>query len=199
MAASGGYYVCCAADKIVAQPTTVIGSIGVLMNTMEFEGALGKMGIRAESIKSGPLKDMGSPFKELGRNERAVMQEMVDEYFQRFIGIVNTDRPVKEPRPTLPLATDYAGIYSGRVFSGERAVELGLVDQTGRLEDAIKVARKLGKAPGAKVIMYKRPYGYGGSIYANADSPPPSAGTLKLELPESRVFLPGGFYYLWEP
>src|SRR4051812_20906499 len=95
--ASGAYYVSCAADKIVAHPTSVVGSIGVLFSTMEFEGALGKMGIRAESIKSGPLKDMGSPFKSLGRNERAVMQEMVDEYFQRFIGIVTADRPVKEP------------------------------------------------------------------------------------------------------
>jgi protease-4 len=197
--ASGAYYVSCAADTIIAQPTSVVGSIGVLFNTMEFEGALGKMGIRADSVKSGPLKDMGSPFKELKRNERAVMQEMVDEYFQRFIGIVADARPVKEPRPTLPLAADYAGIYSGRVFSGERAVELGLADQTGRLEDAIKVARKLGKTPGAKVIMYRRPYGYGGSIYASAEVPPAKAGTLKLELPESRVFLPGGFYYLWEP
>jgi protease-4 len=197
--ASGAYYIACAADTIVAHPTSVVGSIGVLFNTMEFEGALGKMGVRADSIKSGPLKDMGSPFKELKRNERAVMQEMVDEYFQRFIGIVQDARPVKEPRPTLPLAADYAGVFSGRVFSGVRAVELGLADQTGRLEDALKVARKLGKAPGAKVIMYKRPYGYGGSIYASAEPPPPKAGALKLELPESRVFLPGGFYYLWEP
>jgi protease-4 len=197
--ASGAYYVSCAADTIVAHPTSVVGSIGVLFSTMEFEGALGKMGIRAESIKSGPLKDMGSPFKSLARNERAVMQEMVDEYFQRFIGIVTADRPVKEPQPTLPLAADYAGIFSGRVFSGERAVELGLVDQTGRLEDAIKVARKLAKAPGAKVIMYRRPYAYGGSIYASTETPPPTAGTLKLELPESRAFLPGGFYYLWQP
>lgn len=199
VAASGAYYIACAADTIVAHPTSVVGSIGVLFSTMEFEGTLGKMGVRAESIKSGPLKDMGSPYKALNQNERVVMQEMVDEYFRRFIGIVDAARPVKEPTPTLPLASDYAGVYSGRVFSGERAVELGLADRTGRLEDAIKVARKTAKAPGAKVIMYKRPYGYGGSIYASAAPPAPQAGTLRLELPESRLFLPGGFYYLWEP
>ena len=199
VAASGAYYIACAADTIVAHPTSVIGSIGVMFSTMEFAGAMGKMGIRAESIKSGPLKDMGSPYKSLNTNERAVMQEMVDEYFERFIGIVSGSRPVKEPRPTLPLASDYAGLYSGRVFSGETAVELGLADQTGRLEDSIRLAKKMGKAPRAKVIMYKRPYGYGGSIYASAEPPPARAGTLKLELPESRLFLPGGFYYLWEP
>ena len=203
VAASGGYYIACAADTIVAHPTSVIGSIGVLFSTMEFEEALGKLGVRSESIKSGPLKDMGSPFKSLTKPERDVMQEMVNEYFLRFIQVVDDGRPVTEPQPTLPLAADYAGVYSGRVFSGERAVELGLADRTGRLEDAIKVARKSGKAPGAKVIMYRRPYGYGGSIYASADAPTPKARggetVLRLDLPQSRATLPGGFYYLWEP
>jgi protease-4 len=199
VAASGGYYVACAADQIVAQPTSVVGSIGVLFHTMEFQGALGKIGVRAEAIKSGPLKDMGSPFKALNENERRVMQEMVDEYFERFVAVVTTHRDVKEPRPTLPLAEGYDGAFSGRVFSGERAVQLGLADRTGRLEDAIKLAKKMGKAPGAKVILYRRPYGYGGSIYAGADVPRPRANVLQLELPESRAFLSSGFYYLWEP
>lgn len=202
--ASGAYYISCAADTIVAHPTSVVGSIGVLFSTIEFEEALGKLGVRSESVKSGPLKDMGSPFKALGRNERAVMQEMVDEYFLRFVGIVDSARPVKEPRPTLPVMPDYAGIYSGRVFTGERAVQLGLADRTGQLEDAIKLARQMGKARGAKVIMYKRPYGYGGSIYASGDAGAPTAQSggpqvLRLELPESGAFLPGGFYYLWQP
>ena len=201
--ASGAYYVACAADTIVAHPTSVIGSIGVIFSTMEFEGALGKLGVRAESIKSGPLKDMGSPFKSMDPGERAVMQEMVDEYFQRFVEVVEGAREVNEPRPTLPVAAGYAGVYSGRVFSGERAVALGLADRSGRLEDAIKLARQMGKAKGARVIMYRRPYGYGGSIYASADVPAPRAesgsNVLRLELPESRAFLPGGFYYLWEP
>jgi protease-4 len=200
VAASGAYYVSCAADKIVAHPTSVVGSIGVLFSTMEFEEALGKLGVRAHAIKSGPLKDMGSPFRSLLPPERKVMQEMVDEYFTRFVEIVSTNRPVKEPRPTLPLADDYAGVYSGRVFSGETAVKLGLADQAGQLDDAIALAKQMAKAPGAKVIMYKRPYGYGGSIYASGDSiPKPQANVIQLQLPESRLFLPGGFYYLWEP
>ena len=206
--ASGGYYICCAADKIVAQPTSIVGSIGVMMNTMEFTGALGKLGIRADAIKSGPLKDMGSPYRSMEEPERAVMQEMVDEYFNRFLDVVSASRPVQESRPSLPLAEDYRGVYSGRVFSGARAVELGLADKAGRLDEAIAMAKQLGKARGAKVIMYKRPYGYGGSIYASAE---PARGPtarddagrrvnlLQLELPESRLFLPRGFYYLWEP
>jgi protease-4 len=204
VAASGGYYVCCAADKIVAQPTSIVGSIGVLMNTMEFTGALGKLGIRADAIKSGPLKDMGSPYRSMQEPERAVMQEMVDEYFNRFMDVVSSNRPVQEARPGLPLKEEYRGVYSGRVFSGVRAVELGLADQAGRLDDAIVLAKQLGKAPGARVILYKRPYGYGGSIYASAEeSPQPraqaNANVLQLELPNSRLFLPRGFYYLWEP
>ena len=202
--ASGGYYVCCAADKIVAQPTSVVGSIGVLMNTMEFTGALGKLGIRADAIKSGPLKDMGSPYRSMGEPEREVMQEMVDEYFNRFLDVVSANRPVQEARPGLPLKEDYRGVYSGRVFSGLRAVELGLADQAGRLDDASVLAKQMAKAPGAKVILYKRPYGYGGSIYASGDGAAqpkaqPNTNLLQLELPNSRLFLPSGFYYLWEP
>ena len=200
VAASGAYYISCAADKIVAHPTSVIGSIGVMFNTMEFEGAMGKLGIRARAVKSGPLKDMGSPFKAISDHELAVMQEMVNEYFDRFVEIVATHRPVKEERPVMPLDEKYAGVYSGRVFSGAKAVELGLADQEGQLDDAIKLAKQLGKASGAKVVMYRRPYGYGGSIYASGESTPrPQGNVIQFTLPESRMFLPGGFYYLWEP
>jgi ClpP class serine protease len=140
----------------------------------------------------------------MGEPERQVMQEMVDEYFNRFMDVVSSNRPIQEARPSLPLPADYRGVYSGRVFSGARAVELGLADQAGRLDDAIVMAKQMGKASGAKVIMYKRPYGYGGSIYASGEFAPepkaqPNANILQLELPNSRLFLPHGFYYLWEP
>lgn len=202
VAASGGYYVCCAADRIVAQPTSVVGSVGVIFEAMQFKGTLDKLGITADSVKSGSLKDMGSPFKALKENERVVMKEMVEEYFQRFVTVVSENRPVTE-KPVADL-TDYehdayAGVYSGRVFSGRRAVELGLADQTGQLQDALDLARKLAKAPNASAVLYKRPYGYGGSIYANSSAPAPQANVLRLELPESRALLPGGFYYLWQP
>jgi protease-4 len=134
---------------------------------------------------------MGSMYKELSPEERAVMQGMVDEYYSRFVAVVKKHRQISDPE-TLKLTTD------GRVFSGTRGKELGLVDDLGLLEDAIKIARKAGNAPGAKVVMYKRPYGYKGSIYADNSVPQPQAGVHKIELPGGPI-LPGGFYYLWNP
>jgi protease-4 len=202
MDASGAYYVSCAADRIIAQPTSLVGSIGVVFETMEFSGALDKLGINSDAIKSGSLKDMGSPFRAAKPEERAVMQGMVEEYFTRFIGIVSSNRPVAE-KPLADLAQyelpSYGGMYSGRVFSGNRAKELGLIDQTGLLEDAIELAKNLAHVPDAAVVMYNRPYGYGGSIYASNQMPAPKADTMRLELPGASEFLPAGFYYLWMP
>ncbi len=203
--ASGGYYVSCAADKIVVQPTTVIGSIGVIFETIQFDGAMNKLGISSHAIKSGSLKDIGSPFKALRPDEEQVMQEMVDEYFGRFIQVVRSRRAIKEAPADSQAAyakAGYAGVYSGRVFSGEKAVELGLADQTGLLSDAIDLAKKMANAPDAEAVLYRRPYGYGGSIYATTSMPEPQAAqsnVMKLEIPDSRLNLPTGFYYLWQP
>jgi protease-4 len=200
--ASGAYYVSCAADKIVAQPTSVVGSIGVIFETIEFQGTLMKLGIRSVPIKSGTLKDMGSPLKALEPNEREVMQSMVEEYFARFIGVVRSHRDISEP-PHDDLAyyatPPYEGVFSGRVYSGEKGEKLGLVDQVGLLQDAIDLARKMSNAPGAEVVQYKRPYGYQGSIYAETNVAPPQANVTHLELPGAEAWVPGGFYYLWTP
>jgi protease-4 len=191
MAASGAYYVSCAADKIVVQPTSVVGSIGVIFETFDISGTLGKIGARTEAIKSGPLKDMGSPFKPMTDQERQVMQNVVNEYFARFKGVVQGNRHIDDAR--------LAAVSDGRIFSGEEAVKLGLADQSGLLDDAIDLARKLANAPSAKVVLYKRPYGYGGSIYARTEPPPPESHDLQFNLAPARTLLPTGFYYLWEP
>jgi len=192
VAASGAYYLSCAADKIVVAPTSVVGSIGVIFETFDVVGTMEKIGVQSEAIKSAELKDMGSPFKHLTPHERQVMQSIVDEYFDRFKSVVTAHRPIKD-QATLKLVTD------GRVFSGQRAVELGLADQTGRLDDAVELARQLAHAPEASVIMYKRPYGYSGSIYADTSTPTPQANEMNLKLPINQVLLPTGFYYLWQP
>lgn len=119
------------------------------------------------------------------------MQGMVNEYYQRFVAVVREHRMLADTEQ-LALVTD------GRVFSGAQAKDLGLIDDLGLLEDAIDIARRLAGAPGAKVVMYKRPYGYRGSIYANSDIPEPRAQVTKLELPGGPL-LPSGFYYLWNP
>jgi protease IV len=191
VAASGAYYVSCGADKIVVSPTSIVGSIGVIFESFDLEDTLGKLGAREVSIKSAPLKDMGSPFVHLTPEARAVMQNMVDEYYARFKNVVFTSRGIKDSK-TMELVTD------GRVFSGTNAVSLGLADQTGRLEDAIDLARHMADAPGAEVVMYKRPFGYSGSIYAEMSAPTPQSNSLNLKLPMSD-WMPSGFYYLWQP
>lgn len=192
VAASGAYYIACGADKIVAHPTSVVGSIGVIFNAFTFEGTLAKIGAKSEAIKSGPLKDMGSPFRDLDPQSKAVMQGMVDEYYARFVSVVTSNRSIKQGE-ALKTATD------GRVFSGVRAAELGLVDRTGLLEDAIDEAKKLAGVPDAAVVMYRRPYGNAGSIYADGATPPPHAGVMELKIPGLTDRLPAGFYYLWQP
>ncbi len=202
VAASGAYYVCCAADKIVAHPTSIVGSIGVIFSNFDLTDGLGKLGIQSRAIHTGTLKEMGSPFKHETELEKSVMSEMVNEYYLRFTSVVKKNRPnVKEnpPAPPAMIPADYAGIFSGRVWSGSRAMELGLVDQTGLLSDAIDLARVAAKSPHAKAIMYKRPYGYGGSIYAESPTPAPQANVLQLNLPGAQSILPAGFYYLWQP
>jgi protease IV len=189
--ASGAYYVSCAADKIMVNPTSIVGSIGVIFESVDVEDTLDKLGARVTAIKSAPLKDMGSPYRHLTPEAREVMQGMVDEYYARFKNIVATNRGIKDAT-TLQLVTD------GRVFSGQRAVELGLADQTGRLNDAIDLAKQLGNAPDGEVIMYKRPFGYSGSIYAEMPMPEPKSNDMNLKLPMSD-WLPDGFYFLWQP
>jgi protease-4 len=189
--ASGAYYVATGCNEIYAQPTSVVGSIGVIINTFTVDGTLAKIGVRNEVIKSGPLKDMGSPFKPFSDDERAVMQGMIDEYYGRFVQVVQAKCNIQDPQK-LKIATD------GRVFSGAQAHALGLVDKIGSLEDAIDRAKELSGTREATIVMYKRPYGYQGSIYASNNVPVPQGQTLNIPLPESSAFLPRGFYYLWE-
>jgi protease IV len=202
VAASGAYYVSCAADKIVAQPTSVVGSIGVIFSNFDVTDGLARIGVQSRAVHSGTLKEMGSPFKHETPLESAVMQEMVNEYYIRFTTVVKQNRPSVKEMPPAPPATqppDYAGVFSGRVWSGTRAVELGLADHTGLLSDAIDMARSAANAPHAKAVIYRRPYGYGGSIYADATIPQPQVNVLQLNLPGTQSILPAGFYYLWQP
>lgn len=190
--ASGAYYLATACDEIYAQPTTLVGSIGVIFSSFTVDGAMAKIGVRSEVVKSGPLKDMGSPFRSWNTAEREVMQGMIDEYYERFVEVVQSKCKIDDAE-NLKIATD------GRIFSGTQAMKLKLIDKAGSLDDAIERAREIARANNARVVMYKRPYGYQGSIYATNNTPLPQANTIQIPLPESIAFLPKGFYYLWEP
>lgn len=195
VAASGAYYVACGTDQIVAQPTSIVGSIGVIFTTFDVVGTMDKIGVQTYTVKSGQLKDMGSPFKPLTPAEREVIQSMINEDFARFRNIVQTNRKLTDEQTT--------AVSDGRVFSGEQAKVLNLVDRLGSLEDALDLAREKANARGASAVLYMRPYGYGGSIYASNELPTPEArGSATLSIAGIREMLPTlspGFYYYWQP
>lgn len=147
VAASGGYYISLFADKILAHPGTTTGSIGVIALLFSIEELLKNLGIQPEIFKSGKYKDVFRGLRPLSDEERALLQQYVDEFYEQFVNAVAEGRklPVERVRE---LAT-------GQVYSGAQALQLGLIDQLGGLEDALSVARSLANAPDATVIEYR--------------------------------------------
>jgi protease-4 len=135
IAASGGYYIASPATRIVANPGTLTGSIGVIMEIPNIEGLLNKIGIKTEVIKSGKNKDIGSMFRGMKKEERELLQGLMDNVHEQFIRAVAEGRKKK--------VEDVRQIADGRVFTGEQALSYGLVDELGTLEDTTKVAAKL--------------------------------------------------------
>lgn len=144
VAASGGYWIACAADKIVANPATMTGSIGVIMPLQNIQELLDKIGVQPETIKSGKYKDMGSSNRPLAPEERQLLQAMVDDIYQQFVDVVVAGR--KMPREEVLAVAD------GRVFTGKQAKELGLVDELGNYYDALDLLTKLANIQGEPVI-----------------------------------------------
>jgi protease-4 len=149
MAASGGYYVSCAAEEILANPATLTGSIGVISTVPNFEELLDKVGIEMLVIKSGTMKDELSPYRQPTEEEIAHWQAIIDEAYEQFLGVVVEGRDL-HPDEARELA-------DGRVYTGQRALELGLVDQLGNLPEALELAAELGGIEGKpRVIEYQR-------------------------------------------
>jgi protease-4 len=186
--ASGGYYVALAADQIVAHPTTVTGSIGVLMLTVNSGGLLEKIGVSASYIKSGDYKDMGSPFRALRPDERALFQALIDRFHGRFVELVVRSRRLDEAR--------VRALADGRVYTADEALALGLVDRVGYLDDALALARQAAGLAQARVVAYHRPRQYRATIYSSAEPPSPSTALGDLA---RTVFSGPRFLYLWWP
>ena len=146
VAASGGYYIACAAQKIYANPGTITGSIGVILQFTNFEELLKKIGFRMEVVKSGPYKDVGNPGREMTAEEKAYLQDMVDNVHQQFVRDVARGRRMKVEK--------VREVADGRIFTGEQAMELGLVDELGNLKDAINAAAKIAAIEGEPKIVY---------------------------------------------
>ncbi len=135
IAASGGYYIAAPATRIIANPGSLTGSIGVIMEIPNFEGLMNKIGIRTEVIKSGEHKDIASAFRTMGEKERKILQGVMDNVHEQFIIAVSEGRKIR--------IEEVRKIADGRIFTGEQAKSYGLVDELGTLEDAIKTAAAL--------------------------------------------------------
>lgn len=199
VAASGGYYAACGATEILANETTITGSIGVIMSTLKHHELFGKIGIATQVYKSGEFKDLLSGSRETTPEEAALIQDMIMETYGKFVGIVAQAREIPEEK------LRNGGIADGRVFSGAKAKEVGLVDATGYIEDAYDRARELGKAPNAEVLKIHTAPGLLESLLMSKSSTSAS-GANRVEIDVSERLLPRlqpGMLYLlpstWAP
>jgi protease IV len=182
VAASGGYYIAAAADRIMANPGSITGSIGVLLQFPNLGGLLQKVGIKTTVIKAGENKDLGSVTRDLTEAERRILQEVLDDVHGQFIEAVAAGRRLDRARVE-PLA-------DGRIFSGRQAMALGLVDELGDLPDAIERAAKLVGIPGRPKVIQERRRRF--SVW---DLLAESLGPI---LPAGRTTSPIAIQYLWQ-
>lgn len=148
LAASGGYYAACGGSIIVSNPGSLTGSIGVIMSFVTIQELAKKLGIDETTIKSGELKDAGSPFRYPTEKDKEYFQDIVDDSYQQFLDVVSKERKI--PMENLKK------IANGRVFTGNQAKDLGLVDSIGTFEDAIRIAGKMGGIEGEPTIVKER-------------------------------------------
>lgn len=158
MGTSGAYYAALAADRITAQPTSITGSIGVIMLRIDATGLMQKIGVQALQISSGGEKGMGSPFRPVSDEERKIFQGMIDSMYGRFVGVVAEGRKM-DPQRVRQLA-------DGRIYTSQEAKEAGLIDRVGYLEDAFTQAKTLASLERATIVTYMRPGEYRPNIYS---------------------------------
>jgi protease-4 len=200
IAASGGYYLAIASDHIIAEPTTVTGSIGVIMPTFNFSEGLNKIGIRSKSVKSAANKDMANPFEPIRDGQYEVLQGLVDEFFARFKALVLERRTI-DP-------ANVATVTDGRVFTGQQALKLGLVDELGGVREAFHTAKKLASLDRAAMVKYSGTGNPARTAYSLSETPAAAQSqgpgmTLRMDmggpLADVAPSETSGLYYLWMP
>ena len=189
VAASGGYYIAMAGDSIMAHPTSLVGSIGVLALKINLEGLMGKVGVEWEVVKSSEKKDFMSPFRPLTKEERTLFQETIDSYYNRFVDVVVLNRSRLDARAVKILA-------DGRVYNARQALEKYLVDSIGYLEDIVKLAKKELNQPGLKVVTYGRPREYKSNFYSSMGSVP-KINLINLDMGFDWNQISPLFLFLW--
>lgn len=197
VAASGGYYISLAADHIIAQPTSITGSIGVIIQTVNFSKGMAMIGIEARAVTSGPNKDLVNPLEPMREHQYAIMQSIVDDFYDSFRALV-LDRRAMIADEHIDTATD------GRVMTGRAALDMGLVDETGDLRDAFAAAKSLASVPSARLVKYHiegREPASPFALTSTQDQPRPmNTGEISIQLSIPPIVAPSaGFYYLWIP
>jgi protease IV len=192
--ASGGYYAALASDRIVAHPQSITGSVGTIFIRPNVQGLMTKLGVEAEVSKSGPHKDMASPFRSPLPDEKEMIQAMIDDLNRRFLELAAAKRSLTEDQSRT--------IATARIFTARQAKEIGLVDSIGYLEDALHLAREIAGMPeDSRLVVYRR------TKYENdnAYNPITTEGgegvpsMIQLRLPGFLSPPETGFYYLWAP
>jgi protease-4 len=188
-ATSGGYYVAMAADRVIANPTTVTGSIGVLFSGINVAGLMHKLGIEDQTLTSGKYKDAGSPLRAMTPVERDHIQSVLDDFHARFKAVVNQGRPKLSAEQVDALA-------EGAIYSADQALENGLVDAIGYLEQAVAEAERRAGLKDSRVITYHRSREWKRNLYTGSAIPEKLTLDWGAPFPELRS---PGFHYLWLP
>lgn len=192
LATSGGYYISLPADLILAHPTTVTGSVGVILMRPDVTGLMDRVGVAVEVNKSGENKDMGSPFRAATTSEDHMLQELTDTLGRRFVELVKQHRKLDDDR--------LKAIADARIFLADAALETGLIDGIGYLSDAIAAAKQIAELdPEARVVTYRRSEYADDNIYNPLTSSAGSDPTALVDLGSigGLFALDTGFYYIW--
>lgn len=189
--AGGGYYLATAADHIVAHPTSVVGGIGVIINLYNLQDAMAQFNVLGMPVKAGDNTDIGTPLHALEPGQEELLQQIADEYHARFREAVEMTRPTTSRHAN--------EIFDGRIVTGRRALEIGLVDSLGYLDDAVMLARAAGGAPNAATYVYHRCDDRARSHYDITPNVPLHAAFTLVSMPGfDRSRLPT-FLYAWQP
>lgn len=193
LAASGGYYLASACDHIIAHPSTLTGSIGVISIFPSLEELLSKVGIKVNVIKSGKMKDSGGFWKDITDEEKKVFQTIIDDYYQKFVEVVYNNRKEYLSREELE------NIADGRVYTAAQAYDLKLIDEIGYFDQALNKILSLAALKEAKVVAYTYYPQKKTNIYAQGLKENYFLKNASLNHEYLLQTLKSGFYYLWLP
>jgi protease-4 len=189
---SGGYYAAAAADVIIAHPTAITGSIGVLLLKFNVEGLLAKVGVTEQTVKSGEKKDILSPFRASTPEEQRIVQTIIDRLAGRFIDVVLARPNNQLDRKELEKLAD------GRIFTAEQALAAKLIDRVGYLEDAIDAVKKARGIKEARIVRYYRPGSFKGSLYSAVPlDAAPTVNLININTDGLEMLSEPQFLYLW--